>query len=344
MNDRDRGLLDHSLFGSVPIMQPQSVFTAYPSIDNVRAGLVNKFGARTDAPWVALEKIHGANFALVCTSADPAVDVLLQRRTGLLTPDEKFHGAARAPAIVELKPRVRALFETLKPATKLVVFGELFGSNIQREIFYGPAVQFACFDLCVDDRLLSYADVVEHCTQNAIPFIKALSSGPLADLVARHANVEQLPSCYHPEAIAEGLVFRPLRGEYPLLASNESRPILKHKRAAFRERKHKKGQEEGIAPGLAEKACAFVTPERLVSVRSKMAQEAPFPEVARALAQDALDDVEKSAAAEKEEAGEEEGDANEWVAWRTAPDSAKKRVRKAVTDAAFALVKQQEQH
>ena len=70
-------------------------------------------------------------------------------------------------------------------------------------------------------------------------------------------------------------------------------------------------------------ALDYITEGRLASVRSKILEDVPFYGVAVALAGDALGDI----------ATQEE---NRWV---TATLAEKEKIRKAVTDAAFRLVK-----
>jgi Rnl2 family RNA ligase len=306
-----------------------ALFTKYPSIENVKAGLVRKFTADTgDAlcPWVALEKIHGANFGFVCSAAD-AHQVRLQRRNALLEEGEKFYGVTGSVLVRDLQKCVRALFDLAGASESVVVFGELFGSNVQSEIFYSAHLQFACFDICADGVLLSYDKVIGLCGVTGIPVVRPLRApAPLATLLDHYSDLEALASVYNANAIAEGIILRPVAEAYAL-SSGRPRPILKKKRALFAERKPAgTAANDDDAIGTA---CAFVTPGRLASVRSKMLQDAPFFETAKALAADVLSEIEVNAAA---------GD-DEYAFWALASDALKKRISKSVTNAAFALVK-----
>jgi Rnl2 family RNA ligase len=294
-------------------------FVKYPSIDNYKHGLARKFTTDApDAPWVALEKVHGCNFGLRC--ALPDKDIVLQRRNDDLTADDKFYGVHTSPMILDLKQRVRALFDTLAPDTReVLVFGELYGSNVQAEICYGPELRFACFDVCINGVFVAYDSMVQLCAPVNISCVPLLGREYLRLLVTRF-DVETLQSALWPGAIAEGVVFRPA-GESYVLGDRASRAILKHKRAAFTERK---------APSLVDlehdllvAACDFVTSGRLASVRSKLLQDAPFYDVAMALAADAMLDVVQQAF------------------WITAADALQKRIKKSVTNASFILVKSQ---
>ncbi len=140
-------------------------------------------------------------------------------------------------------------------------------------------------------------------------------------------GLETLVSRYHPSAIAEGIVLRPLSGAgHPI---NERRPMLKLKP----ERKAPGRAAAATADAEAvEQARAFVTPGRLAAVRSKLAEDALFFDVAKALAADALDEIEWLA-------GLDEGDEDAAVFWSLASEALKKRMRKAVTDASFILTK-----
>ena len=306
-------------------------FIRYPSIENVRSGLVHKYTRKApDEEWVALEKIHGANFAFVCTLSQGAdVQVRLQRRNALLEAADAFYGAADGDHIQDIQTRVVALVLDLaqrgEARQQVTVFGELYGARVQHEIHYSPLLQFTCFDVCVDGTFWAYEPLHARCTALAIPCAQVLGPrAPLPTLVDTYsACIETLVSQYNPAAIAEGVVFRPFRQAYAL-SDRQERRMLKLKRALFTERRP--ASEIDAKADAVARGCAYVTPGREAAVRSKLLPSASFYEVAQALAADALADI---------EAGGDED--RTW--WTEAPDAVQKRVRKQVTNAAFIQVK-----
>ena len=87
--------------------------------------------------WVALEKIHGANFSFSAHATGSGVGsetgpVLAAKRSGFLKPEENFFKINKQPQVIaEGAERTRNLFEAVrkeqKDASAVTVFGELFG-------------------------------------------------------------------------------------------------------------------------------------------------------------------------------------------------------------------------
>ena len=114
-----------------------------------------------------------------------------------------------------------------------MVYGELFGSNVQSEIFYSQDLQFFCFDISFHGVMIPYHTMAGLCMLADIPFLKPLRVGELHTLIDFY-DVDTLRSQYNPDAIAEGLIYRPALKEYNL-SDREDRPIIKQKRALFTE-------------------------------------------------------------------------------------------------------------
>lgn len=86
--------------------------------------------------WVALEKIHGANFSLTAWQDEGGgpVKVKLGKRSGYLEEHESFFGIQSQ---LELQRRLKEgarkvhglLFERIADLSAVVVYGELFGGN-----------------------------------------------------------------------------------------------------------------------------------------------------------------------------------------------------------------------
>lgn len=82
--------------------------------------------------WVALEKVHGANFSF---TVQRDCSVLVAKRGSVLTEKEDFFGVWRQKGLVdeerEKAKRVLAAVRELKDAlTAVTIYGELFGGSL----------------------------------------------------------------------------------------------------------------------------------------------------------------------------------------------------------------------
>lgn len=83
--------------------------------------------------WVALEKIHGANFSFTVSKLCDGVEVKVAKRSGYLKDSEKFFGVHQQRGFLEgEKEKAKQLFiavsECHSPGVQIVcVYGELFG-------------------------------------------------------------------------------------------------------------------------------------------------------------------------------------------------------------------------
>ncbi len=135
-------------------------FRKFSSIENLGS---NSFMRRLysenleGGEWVVLEKIHGANFALILGD-----ELKAAKRTGLLAPGDKFYNWENL--VEKLKPQMLKLKASLaawKPSSLFTVYGEFFGGiyphpdvprisdvpHIQKGIFYSPDHHFYAFDI-----------------------------------------------------------------------------------------------------------------------------------------------------------------------------------------------------
>jgi hypothetical protein len=106
-------------------------------------------------------------------------------------------------------PGVRDLLESQRQHRRVVLFGEVFGSKIQR-VNYGlkDAIAFRAFDLLLDGRYLDYDAFMEVMAQFAIPTMPVVATGEYSlDFVRRHAGGKSLLADHG----REGVVVRPLK-------------------------------------------------------------------------------------------------------------------------------------
>lgn len=234
--------------------------------------------------WVALEKVHGANFSFFIEDGvyKPAC------RSRFLDNPGEFYSSNRA--IEHTLPQLLRVMELLDDK-KVRLAGELFGgtypkaekvraaSRVQKGVFYHPDNLFYLFDIAIDDKWLPHDEVVDIGHECGFIVADPLSRGRLLDLI--NLNVEfqtTLPGRFGlPEIednIAEGYVFKP---NVPAFFRSGKRVILKVKNERFREKQRKKKDRKPVptiemldddVKALYSKLNEYVTEQRLDNLLS----------------------------------------------------------------------------
>ncbi|MEM1009477.1 MAG: RNA ligase family protein, partial [Myxococcota bacterium] len=136
-------------------------FTPYIKIpeDSTQWGLSEKqWRALQKQTWIATEKVHGANFCLLCDG----LQLRCAKRKVLLQKTDDFFAYQRV--LTSLQSKIFSLFEELKeqdPAlVQCALYGELCGGSyphpevtpiqgveaVQTGVYYAPEVIFLAFD------------------------------------------------------------------------------------------------------------------------------------------------------------------------------------------------------
>lgn len=290
-------------------------WSPYPKIPaNRRLGEVR---GRT---WVAHEKIHGANFAVVCDGqgAHPAKRRELLADTGL----DEFFGVGRIwPALAVAATRCAQALraDCGAPASAVVtLYGELAGGHyphpdvprtqgaepVQTGVWYAPDLLWLPFDATVADGegLRWVADRTLRAAADAagLVCVPLLAEGPIARLQelpavfpTRLPGLLGLPAL--PGNLAEGLVVKPAGED-----REPGRPMAKFKQPAFAEDERFDGSRpyqapaEGAAgvPGwLLAHGTGLLTPARAASAVSKLGPRTPPGDLAAEIARDATEEV-----------------------------------------------------
>jgi Rnl2 family RNA ligase len=276
-------------------------FRSFPKIPTHRAAPPRAVGG----PWVALEKLHGAQLVLAC-EADL---VRVGKRKAWLAEDEPFFGWQLLAG--ELSAGARALARQAA-ARQVVIYGELVGgayphpdvapiaglSAVQTGIWYCPALAWVAFDVLVaaadDDEgeLLSHREVEQLAGAAGLRTPPRLARGTRAELERVDVRFpSRVPAWFGLPPIAdnfaEGLVLKPDQRCAP-----SDRPVIKRKLPEFDDDRF--GEAEAWAPAWLDEAALLgwverlVQPARLASARSKVgtSPEAIADEVALDVAVD----------------------------------------------------------
>ena len=245
--------------------------------------IVARPGPLPGGPWVATEKVHGANFVV---GIDGPFTYFGKRRAWL-HPDEPFFGWQLVRAYVG--DGVRAVAHDLG-VTQLFAYGELCGgayphpevppapglAPVQTGVWYCPDIHWVLFDLLMVRE--GHPEWVDWSTMVKVAARHGLFTSPVLGRGNR-TILEQLPvefpSRVHQHFglppiegnLAEGLVLRTERG-------GAFRVLFKKKHPSFDEARF--GEAEAWAPpylGVAELsywANRLVNPARISSARSKV--------------------------------------------------------------------------
>ncbi|MCB9753912.1 MAG: hypothetical protein H6713_28550 [Myxococcales bacterium] len=264
--------------------------------------------SRKQVRWAVTEKIHGANFCVLCDESGLRV----AKRKALLAPGEPFFGYERP--LARLEPRVFALLHRLRAedpeVTRVYVYGELFGGlyphpevppplgvePIQTGVYYTPDIEFCAFDVAVSRgedearEYLGFGRALELLRSLDILCAEPLRVCSLTEACAYPVDFETrmparlgLPALpNHAANLAEGVVIRPMEALTVQTRKGPGRPLLKRKPARFSEdaRYHQVQRWTNNAPVVAEfgtsaaRLCgiahALLLPTRLDAAISKV--------------------------------------------------------------------------
>jgi Rnl2 family RNA ligase len=202
------------------------MFLKYTSLENsYRQKFINNIDSLGVSEWVTLEKLHGANFSFAYDHST----ITVNRRNGTIDPEEisKFYDCAEV---------VDAHYDKVEKLSKIlgiscfVLYGELVGQGIMKEIIYGDK-NFYAFDIYdVDaEKWLDWDVVRDVCYAAGINCVPEVSRGTLEDMLLQDTKFKSKVT--PPEHIgsnwSEGYVIKQLRNEVTL--SSGKRAIVKKK-------------------------------------------------------------------------------------------------------------------
>lgn len=246
-------------------------FNKFSSLENTyRQNLIDKvqYEGKDGGLWMATEKLHGANFSFWCDGRE----VKVASRTQFV--DGTFYNCQAV--INKYSDSVMSLFNLLNGEHKeLVIYGELFGGNVQKEVEYGEK-DFRAFDLTLDGVVQAKLNQRAWCEGVGILSAPFIHSGTFAECLALSNTFKSTltPEGYEEENTSEGLVIEPVE---PNWFNNGSRIYFKNKTEGFSEKKRK--PKEHIVFELSDEESELMnelltynTTQRVSNVISKIGQ------------------------------------------------------------------------
>ena len=243
-------------------------FVKFSSLDNTYPqNLIDKlqYEGKDAGLWIATEKLHGANFSFWCDGKE----VKVASRTQFV--DGTFYNCQAV--INKYSDKVLSLFHSIpNNPSQIVIYGELFGGNVQKEVEYGEK-DFRAFDMTIDGKVIHKLTQRSWCEGSGISNAPFISSGSLAKCLALENTFKSTltPEDYTDDNVAEGLVIEPV---IPTWFNNGSRVYFKNKTASFSEKKAKpKNQVFDLSEdesALLNEIIAYNTEQRVSNVISKI--------------------------------------------------------------------------
>lgn len=231
-----------------PVEKPLTFFK-YDSIENVQNSKMLSnivFNGFDKLTWVAVNKLHGANFAVHAS----AEKVEFARRTDFLTADENFYGYQKAkPALIDIARSLQSHY-----GKNVTVFMELFGGNyphpevknregmgtkVQDGVWYCPFNDIRCIDIAVDGKYIDYDELIIIAPMFGVKLAPEMRRGTFEQMLDLDPTFEDpIYKEYKLPRIegntSEGYVLRPVK---ECRLPNGKRVILKHKSPKFAEKK-----------------------------------------------------------------------------------------------------------
>ena len=286
-------------------------FTKFPSLENTyRQKEIDKIVMmEIKDKWVVTEKVHGANFSFwVYKNVETKeIDIKCAKRSGWIEEDEKFFNYK--PVLEKYRPMLEKLRGDV--LDNFVIYGELFGGNIQSGMCYSLEQDFVAFDMrwINEDGSLGWA--LDKLTMLTLKDDYNLPVTPLIGVYDTFEEALAVEESFTSKLIrqdfdgkeehkeTEGIVIEPNNAVYE---PNGSRVYLKKKTKRFLEKggkaniKHKVPMllQESVQLKLDE-ALLFLNNNRFDSVVSKIGEVSikDIGKVMGLLTQDIVVDMEK---------------------------------------------------
>lgn len=264
-------------------------FKKFSSLENTyRQNLIDKvkYEGKDVGVWIATEKIHGANFSFWCDGNE----VKVASRSQFV--DGTFYNCQ---AVVNRYSQDILDWCKEKNISNFVVYGELFGKGIQKEVNYGEK-DFAAFDVVIDGKPLDKQTAMQVVNDCGLFFTPVVKVGSFKECMALNNTFKSLltPEDCKDDNEAEGLVIEPLE---PAWFANGSRVYFKNKTQSFSEKKRKPKEQQVFELSddeseLLNELLTYNTEQRVSNVISKIGQitNKDFGKILGLTVQDILED------------------------------------------------------
>ncbi len=273
-------------------------FVKYSSLENhYQQKFIDKMQmsgfCEPDVMYQVTEKCHGSNFAFYAQ----ADKVTIAKRTGFT--DSSFFSCGDVYDRYELNIGALYCALAMSPTDTLIVYGELAGKGIQKEIDYGDK-DFYVYDMKLNGKFMDQDMVVHMCELFDLKHVTVLvRECTFAQAMLVEEEYTSLILTTDADNFAEGIVIKPIKTLYLM---NGSRVAVKKVAHAFKEKNGHKGKVKKPAEQLPDDLMVhlndiapYLCDNRLRSVISHVGipQKNEFGMIAGRLTQDAISDYNK---------------------------------------------------
>lgn len=279
----------------------KNIMKKYSSIENsYREKHVDRLrrAGYENIDWVAVEKIHGANFSFQCDDKG----IRVASRNNFVDPSNFY---SCSDVVQKYHYKIAHLRDTLHSPgvfdgdSTLIIYGELYGPGIQKGIDYGPEKDFVAFDIMIGNKFVSWNEFEGFCRAfdiPSVPLIRTFESMTEA-LKCENAFTSRLgiSKGVQGDNITEGVILRPKNEGY-VRDEKTIRPILKSKNDRWTEKsKTKKVKVPAQTHPLTPVISQYVNVNRMNAVTSKMSELTPkdFGAIIKAMCEDVIEDMVK---------------------------------------------------
>ena len=266
-------------------------FVKFSSLENTyRQNLIDKvqYEGKDGGEWIATSKLHGANFSFWCDGKE----VKVASRTQFV--DGTFYNCQ---AVINRYSESILEYCRDNSVVDLVIYGELYGNGIQKEVAYGEK-DFAAFDVVVDGKVLNKRSAFQVAACCNVLWTPIIHVGTFEECLALNNTFQSklTPVGFEGDNFEEGLVIEPME---PAWFNNGSRIYFKNKTEKFSEKKVRKEKQvfelSDVESELMSDLLLYNTVQRVSNVLGKMGAitSKDFGKILGLTVKDILEDFEK---------------------------------------------------
>lgn len=205
------------------------IFHRYTSIENhyrekFLAGFLERFPELKDEEFVVTEKIHGSNVSILISKDEYRI----AKRNNFTSDSPSDHFGVRQ--VIDESAQITQAIKSIQhyligTGNIIVLYGEIFGKGVQKEINYGPNKSLLFFDIAIQEedglnRYLPYGKFISFCRIFDVPMAPEICRVQGLDNALNFES--RFRSTIFPEAtggiagenICEGVVIKPIHKVY----------------------------------------------------------------------------------------------------------------------------------
>lgn len=225
----------------------------------------------SDEPWIITEKIHGANISIMYQQGE----IVVHSRNKLLDDSTSFFGFKELTKDIPLKDE------------SVIIYGEIFGGKIQRELDYGPEIRLVMFDVWDTDHFLPFFEAKQYVESLGLTFTEPIFQGTIESVQQWITDKAESFHTQHSETtqIAEGVVYRSEKKHY----------LYKHRTVDYLEKRTglKKIPKPPKVTKKLDEVREYLTEARYINSLNHFGDGADWKDIANEMSEDIVKEMER---------------------------------------------------